>query len=106
MVSTRLMSIVNETLTELYSQGSSSEHTVTRVTRNSVSSHPIPSTSEDSNRPSASSRSINLLDLPAEIIEKILSFLSYKNVCQLRLVSIVYYVLLQRYGDNSFGIKF
>lgn len=91
MVSTRLMSIVNETLTELYSQGSSTEPTATRVTRNSVSSHPVPSTSADSSRPSTSTSSLNLLDLPAEIIEKVLSYLTYKNVCQLRLVSIVLY---------------
>lgn len=32
-------------------------------------------------------RTTKLLDLPGEIIEKILSYLSYKNICQLRLVS-------------------
>lgn len=90
MVSTRLMSIVNETLTELYTQGSGTEHTVTRVTRNSAALHPVPSTSAENNRPSTSTSSLNILDLPAEIVEKILSFLTYKNVCQLRLVSIVH----------------
>lgn len=95
MVSTRLMSIVNETFTELCSQGSSTEQTVTRATRNSTASHPTPSTSADSSsRPSTSTSLINLLELPAEIVEKILSYLTYKNVCQLRLVSIVYYVLV------------
>lgn len=41
--------------------------------------------------PSGSTRSVNssrnLLDLPQEILEKILKNLSFKNVCQVRLVS-------------------
>lgn len=32
-------------------------------------------------------QSIQLLDLPQEILEKIFSYLPFKNVCQMRLVS-------------------
>lgn len=35
----------------------------------------------------SSSSSIHFLDLPQEVIEKIFSYLSFKNICQLRLVS-------------------
>lgn len=37
--------------------------------------------------PSTSARTLNLLDLPHEILEKIFSFLGYKNVAHLRPVS-------------------
>lgn len=32
-------------------------------------------------------QSINILNLPQEVLEKIFSYLSFKNICQLRLVS-------------------
>lgn len=32
-------------------------------------------------------QSINILDLPQEVLEKVFSYLSFKNICQLRLVS-------------------
>lgn len=34
-------------------------------------------------------QSINLLDLPQEVLEKIFSYLSFKNICQMRLVSCI-----------------
>lgn len=36
---------------------------------------------------SPSVQSLNVLDLPPEILEKIFSYLSFKNICQLRMVS-------------------
>lgn len=36
---------------------------------------------------SQSVQSINVLDLPQEVLEKIFSYLSFRNICQLRLVS-------------------
>lgn len=32
-------------------------------------------------------QSINILNLPQEVLEKIFSYLSFKNICQLRMVS-------------------
>lgn len=32
-------------------------------------------------------QSINILDLPPEVLEKVFSYLAFKNICQLRLVS-------------------
>lgn len=32
-------------------------------------------------------QSVNILNLPQEVLEKIFSYLSFKNICQLRLVS-------------------
>lgn len=48
----------------------------------------IISTFQFNNRPlSQSVQSMHLLDFPPEIIEKIFGYLSFKNICQLRLVS-------------------
>ncbi|KAF5276203.1 hypothetical protein FQR65_LT04008 [Abscondita terminalis] len=82
MVSTRLMSSANN--------GSSSDNInnlavvgYSKYSRYNVShntSHEVPSTSTSSHS------TVTFLDLPQEIVEKILSYLSFKNVCSLRLV--------------------
>ncbi|XP_022900488.2 F-box only protein 28 [Onthophagus taurus] len=93
MVSTRFSSMSNGIEHIMLCHNNPTEPPVTRVTRNSVavahsSVQSIPSTSSDTTVGSATSRKgINILNLPPELIEKILGYLKFKNVCQLRLVS-------------------
>ncbi|XP_044761201.1 F-box only protein 28 [Coccinella septempunctata] len=61
----------------------SSGPSTSRYTRNS-STAAVASSSGSQSRPVTHSR--NLLDLPQEILEKILKHLSFKNICQVRLV--------------------
>ena len=104
MVSTRLMSIVNDNLADGCAQGiSSSSNVVTRVTRNSCS-HAVASTSAADGVGRSSVSVINVLEMPPEILEKIMSNLSFKNICQLRLVWNLFF--LYRYGvTESNGLK-
>ncbi|EEZ98462.1 F-box only protein 28 [Tribolium castaneum] len=83
MVSTRQMSIGNSGTTE----GSEhAENGPAKYTRNSTaaahSSHQGQCSKSTTNAPAK----LHFLDLPQEIIEKIFSYLTYKNICQLRFV--------------------
>lgn len=99
MVSTRLMSIVNDNLADGCAQGiSSGSNVVTRVTRNSCS-HAVASTSTADGASRTPAIVINVLEMPPEILEKIMSNLSYKNICQLRLVWNLSFISLQ--GDRK-----
>lgn len=95
MVSTRQMTIGNNGAGE----GSQSPNEgPAKFTRNSTSttvSAGCSSTVQYSKVPSPSPpvQSIHLLDLPQEIIEKIFSYIKFKNICQMRLVSL--YIVLQ-----------
>lgn len=88
MVSTRQMTIGNNGAGE----GSQSPNEgPAKFTRNSTSttvSAGCSSTVQYSKVPSPSPpvQSIHLLDLPQEIIEKIFSYIKFKNICQMRLV--------------------
>lgn len=84
MVSTRQMSIVSGGISECANQVT--DHGPARSTRNNPVIIPSePSTSHG--RSTQTKQNIFLLDMPQEVIEKILSYLSFKNICQLRLVS-------------------
>ncbi|XP_056634882.1 F-box only protein 28 isoform X2 [Diorhabda sublineata] len=87
MVSTRQMTIGNNGAGE--SNQSTSEGPA-KFTRNSTSTTTTlagcSSSMQYSRVPSSPVQSTYLLDLPQEIIEKIFSYLRFKNICQLRLV--------------------
>lgn len=89
MVSTRQMSIVSGSIGEC----SGGEHGTSRNTRNHapiICSDAIPGPS----RAGQQRQNVFFLDLPQEVIEKILSYMTFKNVCQLRLVSRFDFVFL------------
>ncbi|KAF5276849.1 hypothetical protein FQA39_LY06401 [Lamprigera yunnana] len=80
MVSTRLMSSANNGGSN-ENMGSSTLVGYSKFNRHNLSYQPSNDT------PSTSSKNtISLLDFPQEIIEKILSYLNFKNICSLRLV--------------------
>lgn len=90
MVSTRQMSIGNN------GTGEGSEHTCTengpaKYTRNSTAAAHS-SQGQCSKCTTTAPAKPHFLDLPQEIIEKIFSYLTYKNICQLRFVSISNYL--------------
>lgn len=91
MVSTRLMSVVNGGNESSVAQNSTDS---VRCTRNSTSAATSTTATTSNEQPSTNKQttvstktSLKLLDLPPEIVQKILSNLTFKNVCQLRLVS-------------------
>lgn len=96
MVSTRQMSSVGGGSAGSEGAGSPSSEpaAVPRVTRHSSAlfpggSSPHASTSKCvSLLPTPKSYSTNMLDLPVEVIEKIFSYLGFKSVSQLRMVTI------------------
>lgn len=92
MVSTRQMSIVNgECSTQVSDQGAPC-----RSTRNANCLVPAePGPSQGKFLPTR--QTILLLDLPVEVIEKILSYLNFKNICQLRLVSFIVCILFSKF---------
>lgn len=86
MVSTRQMSIVSGGISECSNQVT--DHGPARSTRNNTVL--IASEASTSHgRSTQTKQSIFLLDLPQEVTEKILGYLSFKNICQLRLVSLI-----------------
>lgn len=91
MVSTRLMSTVGNSSGDSY--GQTQVPGPSKLSRNNVQQTTlVPFTSSDVNiaHKSTTTVQINLLDLPTEIIEKILSFVNFKSVCNTRLVSIYF----------------
>ncbi|XP_018329168.1 F-box only protein 28 [Agrilus planipennis] len=89
MVSTRQMSVISNNGNECIGQSTSGYVSSSRASRNSAS-HSSCSNSDGGPSTSSgkvvSSQSVNLLDLPQEVIEKILGYISFKNICQLRFV--------------------
>lgn len=97
MVSTRQMSIVNNGECSSSAQVGEQSGASCRATRNATSSALVAAAASAEPGPSTSRflpprQAIFLLDLPVEVVEKILSYLTFKNVCQLRLVSIFFQV--------------
>lgn len=90
MVSTRQMAIVSGGSTDV--SGQALDNGPARYTRNSVALHgldvgsgePQPSTSTALALPQKQSK--KLMDLPPEIVDKILSYLPFKKICASRLV--------------------
>ncbi|XP_060524895.1 F-box only protein 28 [Cylas formicarius] len=79
MVSTRLMSMGNGTVNELASHSSSTDGPA-KFTRNSAAAACY--------KPAARTvESIQFLELPQEVIEKVFSYLSFREISKLRLVS-------------------
>lgn len=92
MVSTRQMSIVNgNSSTNDCSSAQNSAFYNTRCIRNNnqnnYESTPSTSNAQGQSNQTVDKVQIQLMDLPPEVIEKILRNLKFKNVCQLRLVS-------------------
>lgn len=100
MVSTRQMATIispgqhcNEYSVSIAAASSSQSHP-NRSPAHHTHHHLLPSSSSSSNddiimggEHVPTKNSINLLDMPVEILEKILSYTNYKKVAQLRLVS-------------------
>lgn len=72
---------------------------VSRVTRHSSAlmpggSSPHASTSKCSLLPAPKTYTTNILDLPVEVIEKIICYLGFKSVSQIRMVNILLFLLI------------
>lgn len=87
MVSTRLMSVVNSGNENNVAQNSSDSVRSTRNSSSAATSTANEQSSTNKQATTSSKSTLKLLDLPPEIVQKILSNLTFKNVCQLRLVS-------------------
>nr|CAI5822750.1 unnamed protein product [Callosobruchus analis] len=87
MVSTRQMTIGNNGNGEVYHNQQPPTEGSYRCTRNGAAGMSTSTTGQSSKAVSSQPvQSVYFLDLPQEVIEKIFSYLSYKNICQLRLV--------------------
>lgn len=86
MVSTRQMTIGHNGTGEC-SEGTSSENGPAKFTRHSTSAGSSNNQGQNCKSNTNPLTKINILDLPQEIIEKIFSNLTFKNICQLRFVS-------------------
>lgn len=85
MVSTRQMTIGNNGSVESNHSPTVPVEGPAKFTRHSTSTNIIGMQYYKALSPPV--QSVQFLDLPQEIIEKIFGYLSFKNICQLRLVS-------------------